>query len=167
MAVASPNALENARLRSNQRWIAEPTVYNTNQILRRLSWEFECYLQLVGNIDNAHFFMGLSNAAAATRASNNIIGFGLVADALQTITDSGGETVNTGFGEDMTALNKFKIDISRDSVAFYLNEVLIATHITNLPDAPMYLNFYYPTEVGGPSIISLGIIRAWTEDILR
>jgi hypothetical protein len=168
MAVVSPNANENGRLRSNQRWVCVPTVYDTNQILRRFTLEFESYLQLVANVDNTNFFMGLTNAVGATRASNNIIGFGMVGDALQTITDDGGaETVNMGFGETMTDLNKFKIDIYRDSVDFYLNEALIARHITNLPNAPMYLNFYYPTEAGGPSILSLGVIRAWTGDIAR
>ena len=166
MAVSSPNANEFARLRSNQRWVCAPSVYAPNQIIRRFIIEFESYLQLVGNIDNANFLFGLTNAAGGTRASNNIIGFGLIADALQTITDDGGlETVNTGFGESMIALNKFKIDIYSNTVDFYLNETLIAKHITNLPNAPMYPNFYYPTEGGGASIVSLGSIRCWTEDI--
>jgi hypothetical protein len=168
MAVVSPNASENSRLRSNQRWVCAPVVYDRNQILRRLVLEFECYLQLVANVDNANFFMGLTAAVGATRASNNLIGFGLIGDALQTITDDGGaETVNTGFGETMANLNKFKIVVERDVVSFYLNEVRIASHITTLPNAPMYLNFYYPTEAGGPSILSLGTIRLWTEDIAR
>lgn len=166
MAVAAPNANENARLRSNQRWIVTPTVYDEHQILRRLVLEFEMFLQLVANIDNANFILGLTNTIASTRVTNNLIGFGLVGGALQTITDDGGaETVNTGFGEDLTVLNKFKIDVSLDSVVFSLNETVIATHVTNLPNIPAWLNFYYPTNVGGPSIISLGIIRTWTEDV--
>jgi hypothetical protein len=110
--------------------------------------------------------MGLTDTPADTRTGNNIIGFGLIGGALQTITDDGGaETVNTGFGETMTDLNKFKIDIYANTVDFYLNETRIARHTTNLPNAPMYPNFYYPTGAGGPSIISLGIIRCWPEDI--
>lgn len=166
MAVAAPNANENARLRSNQRWVCTPTVYGPDQILRRFTLEFESYLQVVGNIDNANFFLGLTNAQAATRASNNIIGFGLVAGALQTITDSAGlETTNTGFGEVLTNLNKFRIDVFLNTVQFSLNETIIATHATNLPDSAMWINFYYPTGAGGASILSLGIIRAWFEDV--
>ncbi len=166
MAVVAPNASENARMRSMYRWVVAPVVYGPNQVFRRLVFEFECYLQLVANIDNTNFFMGLTNTIAATRATNNLIGFGLIGDALQTITDDGGaETVNTGFGETMTDLNKFKIDIYRDNVDFYLNETRIARHTTNLPNAPMYLNFYYPTEVGGASILSLGAIRCWPSDV--
>jgi hypothetical protein len=165
MAVVSPNANENGRLRSNQRWPLNPTVYGTNQILRGLTVEWEAYFQLLGNVDNANFIMGLTNAAGATRASNNIIGFGLVGGALQTITDDGGtETVNAGFGETLANLNKFKIDISLNSVVFYLNEVLIATHTTNLPNSVMWLNHYYPTGAGGASIYSLGPVRVWTKD---
>jgi hypothetical protein len=168
MAVAAPNANENARLRANQRWVCAPSVYANNQILRRFILEFEFYAQLVANIDNANFFLGLTNAAGATRASNNIMGFGLLAGALQTITDNAGvETTNTGFGETLTDLNKFKIDVFLNTVQFSLNEAVIATHLTNLVDSPMYLNFYYPTGAGGASIISLGTIRAWTEDIER
>jgi hypothetical protein len=168
MAVSSPNASENARLRSNQRWVCAPSVYAPNQVIRRFILEFECYLQLVGNVDNANFIMGLTNTTASTRATNNLIGFGLIGDALQTITDDGGaETVNTGFGEAMTDLNKFKIDIYANTVDFYLNETRIARHTTNLPNAALYPNFYYPTEAGGPSIISLGVIRCWPEDVAQ
>jgi hypothetical protein len=167
MAVTSPNANENARLRSNRRWVCAPLVYGTNQILRRLIMEFEIYLQLVGNVDNANFFMGLTSAINSTRVSNNIIGFGLIGGALQTITDDGGaETVNNGFGEDMTALNKYRIDVQTGKVDFYLNEVKIATHTANFPNAPMYKNYYYPTNGGGASIFSLGISRIWTEDVV-
>lgn len=167
MAVVVPNASENGRLRSNQRWSIVPAAYGTNQIQRKFVLEFECYLQTVANIDNVNFFMGLTNGIANTRASNNIIGFGLVGDALQTITDNAGaETVNTGFGETMINLNKFKIEVSLNSVVFSLNEVVIATHVTNLPNSTMWLNFYYPTEAGGASILSLGIIRCWTEDVV-
>ena len=166
MVVASPNANENARLRCNYRWPVAPTAYAPNQVIRRFIMEFESYLQVVGNIDNANFLFGLTNSAVATRASNNIIGFGLIGGALQTITDDGGlETLNTGFGEDLTAYNKFKIDVYANTVDFYLNETRIARHTTNLPNAPMYPNFYYPTGAGGGSIVSLGIIRCWPEDI--
>jgi len=166
MAVTSPNANENARLRSNVRWLCSPLTYDEHQILQSLSMEFECYLQLVANIDNANFFMGLTDGTTDTRTGNNIIGFGLIADALQTITDdAGAETVNTGFGETLTAYNKFKIYVANNSVKFYLNETEIAEHTTNFPNASMYMNFYYPTEAGGASILSLGTIRIWTGDL--
>ena len=170
MAVSSPNAGESARLRSKERWVCAPLVYGPDQIIRILCLEFEVCLQGLGNIDEVTFFLGLSANAAAVRTVNNIIGFGLTAaGALETITDDAGvETTNTGFGETMaTTFHKLKIDISLNSVVFSLDENVIATHITNLPNAPMYLNFYYPTNMGGASIISLGTIRAWTEDIAR
>ncbi|MDD5700611.1 MAG: hypothetical protein PHU23_01060, partial [Dehalococcoidales bacterium] len=169
MVVTSPNAGESARLRSKERWVCAPVVYDNNQIIRRLTLEFESYLQLVGNIDEVTFFLGLSSNVAGVRTSHNIVGYGITAGGdLETVTDDAGvETTNTGFGEDLTALNKFKIDIYRDTVDFYLNETVIASHTTNLPNAPMYLDFYYPTNMGEPSILSLGTIRVWTEDIAR
>lgn len=170
MAFSSPNANENARIRSNQRWVADPTLYGVNKILRRFVLEFEAHFVGFANFDNVNFLLGLTTAVGNTRATPNIIGFALVGagNALQTLTDAGGaETVNTGFGENLLLTNKFRIDISLNSAVFYLNEALIATHVVNLPDAPFYLNFYAPTGGGGPATIRLGIIRAWTEDIPR
>lgn len=171
MAYSSPNANENARIRSNQRWVADATLYGVNKILRRFCLEFEAHFIGFANFDNVNFFMGLTPAVGDTRATNNIGGFALVGggNALQTLTDAGGaETVNTGFGENLLLTNKFKMDVSLNSIAFYLNEVLIATHVVNLPNnAPFYLNFYAPTGAGGAATIRLGGIRAWYEDIAR
>lgn len=170
MAYSSPNANNNARLRSNQRWVVAPALYGTNKILRRFTLEFEAHFVGFLNFDNVNFFLGLTTAIGDTRATNNIIGFALVgANTLQTLTDAGSaETFNTGFGENLLLTNKFKIDISLNRVAFYLNETLIATHIVNLPSNwPMYLNFYAPAGVGGAATIRLGIVRAWTEDMAR
>ncbi len=171
MAYAAPNANENARLRSNQRWIADATLYGVNKILRRFTLEFEAHFVGFANFDNVNFLLGLTPAVGDTRATNNIMGFALVGagNALQTLTDAGGaETVNTGFGENLLLTNKFKIDVSLNSVAFYLNEVLIATHIVNLPNnAPFYLNLYTPTGAGGAATVRVGTLRAWTEDIVR
>jgi hypothetical protein len=170
MAFASPNANENCRLLSAQRWIVSPTTYGINKILRRFTLEFELKVTNLANFDNVNWFLGLSPTAVATRATNSIIGFALVGggNALQTLTDLGGvETVNTGFGETLTNKNKLKIDVSLNTVDFYLNETKIASHVANLPLGPMYLNFYAPTGAGGLAQLSLGIIRAWTEDLAR
>jgi len=168
MASSIPNANETARLRSNQRWVAAPTLYGTNKILRRLILEFEMQLANVANMDNTLCFFGLTPAIGNDRSSNNIIGFALLADVLQTLTDLGGvETVNTGFGETLTNKNKLRIEVLLNTVRFYLNETLLATHITNLADLPMYLNFFVDTEAGGAATIKVGVTRAWFEDIVR
>lgn len=171
---------EVARLVSNQRWQQAPDAWGLNTVLRRSILEFEMTLSDVTQLVIGTCFFGLTPNQADTRANNNIIGFGLVgaapAQALQTITDVGGvETVNTGFGENMAAYNKFRIDVVTPlvagvpvpSVLFYLNEVLIATHIANLPDLPMYLNWYLDTTALGPCTPQIGIIRKWTEDYQR
>jgi hypothetical protein len=170
MAVVSPNAGENGRLRSNQRWTLSPSVYGANQVIRKFVLEFESYLQGVANIDQANFILGLTNTIGSTRVTNNLIGWGLTANVLQCITDDGGaETVTASPGTVMNDLNKFKIEVSLDSVVFSVNEVVVATHITTvpntLPNIPAWLNFYYPTGVGA-SILSLGVTRCWPEDVV-
>lgn len=167
-ATSAPNANETCRLRSDQRWIAAPDVYGTNTVLRRLIIEFELRLTNVANIDNTLFFLGLTTGVADNRGSNNIIGWGLLADALRSITDDGGvETTDTGFGETLTNWNKLRIEISAGDVSFFLNETRVAQHTTNLPDFPFYLNFFIDTEGGGGATPEIGIIRVWTEDINR
>jgi len=98
------------------------------------------------NVDNTLSFWGWMPIAAGLRTTDNIIGFALIGDDLQTVTDSGGgETVNTGFGETMANHNKFKIVIEEEQVLFFLNEVLIATHTTNVPTIPVLSNFFLDT----------------------
>jgi len=119
----------------------------------------------VANIDNTISFLGLTTGTADDRTTNNIIGWGLNADVLQSVTDNAGvETTNTGFGETLTNWNKLAIDVYSGGVRFYINETLKATHIANLPDNPVYLNFYVDTEAGGAATIELGIIRAYIDD---
>ncbi len=106
--------------------------------------------------------------AVATRATNNLIGFALLADVLQTLTDSGGvETVNTAFGETLTNHNKFRLEIMESAVRFYLNETLIAIHTTNVPAVPMYPTWYAVTEAGGACAVAIGVTKVEQETIAR
>ena len=169
-ATSAPNANEVCRLVSDQRWIAAPDTYSNNTILRRTVLEFELKLTTIANIDNANSFLGLTTAVGDTRVSNNIIGWALLSDALQSVTDNAGaETVNTDFHSVTleATWNKLLIDIYAGHADFYVNGGLKASHTTNLPDYPMWLNFYIDTEGGGASTIELGVIRVWYEDIYR
>jgi len=168
---------ELSRLVGNQRWPIAPDTWAANTILRRVVFEFEMTIATLASLDNTACFFGLTPAQAATRITQDIIGFALIGagNDLQTVTDAATvETVNTGFAENLALYNKFRIDIltpliagvPTPSVRFYLNEALLATHVTNLPDLPMYPNFYFDTAAGG-SISQIGIIRIWTEDYQR
>jgi len=168
VASAAPNANETARLRSNQRWQAIPTLVDTNTVIKRLTVEFEKRITNLANLDNTLSFFGLTPGIADTRATNGIIGFALVGagNALQTVTDIGGvETVTTGYGENLALMNKFKIDAYEDHVKFYLNEVEIADHIANLPDLVAYLNFFYDTNAGGACTPEIAITRIQPSDV--
>ena len=163
-----PNANETARLVGDQLWIVPSHAIPLRIVMQRLIIEFELNLANVANIDNTLFFVGLTPGVANTRASNNIIGFGLLADVLQTITDLAGvETVNTAFGETLAQHNKFRMEISDTEVQFYLNEVLLATHAANIPAVPSYLNFFIDTEGGGAATFSVQIVRGHYEDFAR
>lgn len=165
-ASAAPNANNNARLRSNQRWIAAPSVYGTNTVIRKFYHEFEFRLTNVANIDAANALFGLTPGIADTRGSWNIIAWAIAAGVLQSVTDLGGaETVATGFGEVLTNWNKLLIEVSPGRVEFAINQAVVAAHVATLPDQPMYLNWYFPTGGGGPATIEIGIVRDWYEDV--
>ena len=166
--IVTPNANEVCRMRGNHWWVQSWNTPNLNLVVKKLVMEFELMIGVPANLDNTLAFFGLLPSAVATRATQNIIGFGLAADVLQTITDSGGvETTNTAFGETLANHNKFRIEVIESAVRFYLNEVLIATHAANVPTVPMLPTFFYDTDAGGACALSHGIIRVWHEMVER
>lgn len=170
MAYVAPNASENARIRSNQRWVAAPENYGVNRILQRFNLEFVAQFVNVANFDNTGFFMGLTTGIADTRATNNVIGWRLngAGNALYAFVDDAGvEDQVVAWGETLTDINKFKIEIFEGHMSFYLNERLgggFNFRVTAMPNFPFYLNFYFPTTAGGAATARLGSIRAWLED---
>lgn len=164
-ATSVPNANETARLVSNQRWLVAPGVYGTNTVARKTILEFELRLTNVANLDNTLCIFGFTPGQADNRGTPNILAWILQADILASLSDSGGvETVNTGFGETLTNWNKLRIEVESGVARFYVNEGLVATHIINLPNAPMYENSFIGTEAGGAGTIEQGITRCWHED---
>jgi len=168
-ATAVPNLNETARLRSNQQWRAHVAAIQTRIIPKKFIFEFELLLGNVVNMDNALTILGgLTQGVAATRATTDIVAFGLIGDALQTITDlAGAETVTTGFGETLAQHNLFRIEVTDTEVLFGLNGDYIARHIANLPDGPFYLQFFTDTEAGGAATHAVGWTRAWYETITK
>lgn len=163
MASAIPNANETARLISTIRLPMPSSV--ASGILRKLTVEFMMQLANVANMDNTLCFFGLVPDVAAVRTTQNIIGFALNADALQTVTDSGGaETVNAPAAT-LTNKNKFRIEFRPGSSrsSFFLNGTLVATH-TNTPIVPQYINWFVDTEAGGAATVKVGAVRAWVND---
>ncbi|GAH24849.1 unnamed protein product [marine sediment metagenome] len=168
-ATCSPNTTEFGRLVSNQRYIAAPETYGTNTMLQRFIFEFELKLTTPANIEETETFLGLTTAVGDKRSTDNIIGWAILADILQSVTkEAANEENNTTFGETLTNWNKLRIEIYSNNISFFINELPVANHTVRLPDFPRFVNFYYETDGGaGASTIELGIIRAWHEDMIR
>jgi hypothetical protein len=116
--------------------------------------EWEAKFASVASIDNALFFMGLSASNVATRATDNIAGFILTADALNCITDDGGGEVVGAVGAPvLTNWHKYGIVAYPGVIEFYVDEVMQDRHLTveNLPDVNAHLMFYLPQEVAANS----------------
>ncbi len=148
--LSGPAAGDYARLRSVQQWQFAPNYFaGTNWIYDRLTMEWEGYIGTVAQVDEAAFFMGMGSAILTTRATNNIAGFIVIGDVLYTITDRAGvETINA-LATTFDAQHKFRVSAWPGMVRFAVDELIVATHITNLPDAMMYLQWYLPQDAAG------------------
>lgn len=155
-----------ARLRTVVLFRAQPTNFTTSFTPKKFTIQWEARFTGVANIDNATFFMGLISGITDTRATANIIGFGLSADAIQTITDSAGvETVNSPSGITLTNFNEYRIEIIRtdvNTVRFFINDILVATHIANIPNINGYCNFFTDNEAAaaGANQVDIGAVTA-------
>lgn len=168
VALSGATNADTMRLRSNRRWDVGPDTWGTNTIYRKLIIEWEARIGTVASAENTTFFMGLGAATTATRASNNLVGFILTADALNSITDDGiGETISAVGAPVVANLHKLRLEIRAGGIVdFYVDEVLQATHTTNLPDQAMYLMFYMPQEAAANgAALDVGNIAAWYEGL--
>lgn len=89
---------------------------------------------------------------------------------LGSVTDSAGtETTGAGFIDTPTNWTKLRMEIFEGHVYFFTDDFKEprAVHSTNLPDAPMWQNYYLDTTAGGAATIELGTIRLWAEDFVR
>lgn len=159
---------EVARLRSVQQWVEYPNTPNLNLVVKKTILEWEMMLGASANLDNTVCIWGFTNGAADNRASNDLIGFGLLAGVLQAVTDLGGLEVSTPVpGANLALHNKFRIEIYENTANWYLNEVLVATTAIRIPVNPMYIQFLFDTTGGGGCAVDIGIVRCWYEMVER
>lgn len=163
-ATAPFAAVNVGRLRSNQRWIAAPDTYGINTYIQKMFCQFEFQIDDVTELDNTQCFFGLTEGINDVRATPNKIGWGLIGDVLQSVTNDGADTVNTGFGEVLANWNLLEMEIGAGVVEFTINGLIVASHVANLPDVPMYLNFYFDTEAG-PVNPQIGMVGIWYQGV--
>lgn len=164
---ADPNTGENARLQSRNRWPMIPDNSGLNTIPRKLVAEFLLKIaDGVANLEETKAFYGFGDADD-DRSDTYITGWGIASNVLQSITDDNGtETVATTFSETITNWNKLRMEIEGSVINFFLNEVAVASHTTNLPDAQRYFIIYHECNGGaGASQVQIGPVRIWTEDV--
>jgi len=95
---------------------------------------------------------------------------GIQTNKLGSVTDDAGtETTGAGFGDTPTNWTKLRMEVFDGHIYFFTDDFLEprAVHSTNLPDAPMWQNYYLDTDGDGAATIELGTIRIWEEDFVR
>ena len=142
-----------ARLYTVHQWQLAPDTWGLNTFNKLLIMEWEAKFVTPASILETEFLMGLTAGAASTRTSMNIAAFILDgAGKLNSLTDNAAtETVNTVGTPTLTNWNKYGIVAYAGTIEFYVNEVMQARHITNLPDYNVYGNFYLIEEAAANS----------------
>ena len=158
-----------ARLRTIFTFRATPSVFDSQSptsMVRGMYVEWEAKFTNVANVDNSATFMGLNASASATRATTNLIGFGLNSDSLISITDNAGTESTTAIsGITLTNRNLYRITVTGGQIEFSVNGNLVATHTTNIPDIIGYLQYYLDTEGGGSSTLDIGFVHIFYRGI--
>jgi len=127
--------------------------------------EWEAKLSNVANADNSIFFMGVNASSSATRATTNLIAFGLASDSLVAVSDNAGtETTTAISGITLADRNMYRLSITGGQVEYSVNGNILATHTTNLPDVIGYLQFNHDTEAGA-SNLDIGFVHIFYRGI--
>ena len=160
---------QTARLRTIFTFRATPSVFDSQSptsMVRGMYVEWEAKFTNVANVDNSATFMGLNASASATRATTNLIGFGLNSDSLISITDNAGTESTTAIsGITLTNRNLYRITVTGGQIEFSVNGNQVATHTTNIPDIIGYLQYYLDTEGGGSSTLDIGFVHIFYRGI--
>ena len=160
---------QTARLRTIFTFRATPSVFDSQSptsMVRGMYVEWEAKFTNVANVDNSATFMGLNASASATRATTNLIGFGLNSDSLISITDNAGTESTTAIsGITLTNRNLYRITVTGGQIEFSVNGNLVATHTTNIPDIIGYLQYYLDTQGGGSSTLDIGFVHVFYRGI--
>ena len=160
---------QTARLRTIFTFRATPSVFDSQSptsMVRGMYVEWEAKFTNVANVDNSATFMGLNASASATRATTNLIGFGLNSDSLISITDNAGTESTTAIsGITLTNRNLYRITVTGGQIEFSVNGNLVATHTTNIPDIIGYLQYYLDTQGGGSATLDIGFVHVFYRGI--
>ena len=160
---------QTARLRTIFTFRATPSVFDSQSptsMVRGMYVEWEAKFTSVANVDNSATFMGLNASASATRATTNLIGFGLNSDSLISITDNAGTESTTAIsGITLTNRNLYLITVQGGQVEFSVNGSIVATHTTNIPDIIGYLQYYLDSQGGGSSTLDVGFVHVFYRGI--
>ena len=157
-----------ARLRTIFTFRCTPSKFDSADptcMVRGVFFAWEAKFTNVANIDNSIFFMGVNASASATRATTNLIAFGLASDSLVAVSDNAGtETTTAISGVTLTNRNLFRLAITDSKIEYSVNGNIKATHTTNIPDVIGYLQFNHDTE-GGASNMDIGFVHVFYRGI--
>lgn len=158
-------ANDDAWISGKQRWMVCPSLMaDPNFPAKKIVLEFMAKFTDVADSENQYTTIGFVEDNADNDnlggAGKDIAAFTMKAtDDINTITRVNGvETAN-----DVTITPgdwvRYRIEVYQDGIRFYANQVLVATHTTNIPDQAMYLMFSTRAEGGAaPTGLQIGPI---------
>ena len=129
-----------------------------------LEWEWMVDANLA-NFNNTSFFMGLVLGHGDSRATVNIVGFGLASDALQIVADiSGTETTSTPTAPTggLTIVHSYAMVCDVNSIRLYIDRTLAGTVAASEAHAnAAFFSIYQEAEGGGACNSQLGPVHCY------
>ena len=160
-------ATEFARLQGRRICTLPGAADPSKDIYQRIVLEWEAQLGTLANQDNDRFGMGLLDSAGTPDSFGpDSVGFILQSGALNAVTNAGGAKTLTVVANapTLTNINRYRVVVRNGKAELYVNDVLAATHTTNIPNktvAPFFLSY---SNGGGSSFLRLGAIRCYLDD---
>lgn len=102
------------------------------------TYQWKGYINAIANIT---YFVGLLERHAGQSNEGAILAYYASGNYYFKNSEGGSEQVTTLSGQDWTTLKTFKVVWSATDVYFYVDDVEVAHHTTNIPISPMSLLF--------------------------
>ena len=147
------------------RFASYPSVLDDNNaVQKRLVAEWVARLNNVVNLNSTRTLMGFSrfNTAPTSAVTNLALFFqnGAGVDDLDARTDAGAGDEDTDISAVLPTLdtsdwNKYKIEAFKTGYRFYVNNFLVGTHTTAVPDKEFYLLFGCASGAGNTGSLDI------------
>lgn len=154
-----------ASLELNQRFPAVRSLLGTTLPFTKIVMEFVGSWGGVADSEDAETHIGFANATGSTGSSTYITGFHTNTGAIEAYSiDAAGAETTAITGVTLTTNNVYRIEMYTDKTEFYINDTLVATHVTAVVNNGYFLLSHIAGDAtGGAVFFGWKAMRVWCE----